>query len=193
MRSPPRVGESTPRRESSTPFRQQCARQLLACQFQVESLDSVPHYGVHTALVEIAAEHLTIGQVASNAGVGVETVRFYERQGLIERPGRRPSGYRQYQPDVVRRIRFIQHAKELGFSLHDVAELLALRVASDGTCAAVRERAQSKIEAIDAKIAALSGMRRALLRLSEMCDGSGPASECPILEALDQESNHASG
>ena len=141
--------------------------------------------------MEKVPECLTIGQVARGAGVGVETVRFYEREGLIDRPERRPSGYRQYGPDVVRRIRFIQHAKQLGFSLNEVLELLSLRVAPDGTCAAVQTRALSKIQDIDAKIAALGGMRRALLRLSETCGGPGPATECPILEALDQENDHA--
>lgn len=143
--------------------------------------------------MEKILEGLTIGQVAREANVGVETVRFYEREGLIDKPARRPSGYRQYEPDVVRRIRFIQHAKELGFSLKEVNELLSLRMAADGTCAAVRDHAMSKIQDIDAKIAALGGMRRALLRLSESCGGPGPASECPILEALDQENDHANG
>lgn len=154
-------------------------------------LDSVPHYRVHTLCVERTQGGLTIGQVAKGAGVGVETVRFYEREGLIDKPARRPSGYRQYELEVVRRIHFIQHAKELGFSLKEVSELLSLRVAPDGTCAAVRDHALSKIHDIDAKIAALGGMRRALVRLSETCGGPGPASECPILEALDQENDHA--
>ena len=139
--------------------------------------------------METTTGYLTIGKLARESGVGVETVRFYERRGLIAKPVRRPSGYRQYQPEVVRRIRFIQHAKELGFSLHEVAELLSLRVAPDGTCAAVQEHALAKIEAIDARITALTGMRRALIRLSEACGGPAPASECPILEALEQESN----
>ncbi|MEO8502522.1 MAG: MerR family DNA-binding protein [Acidobacteriota bacterium] len=138
-----------------------------------------------------AAQYLTIGRVAQDSGVGVETVRFYEREGLIERPERPPSGYRHYEPGVVRRMRFIQHAKGLGFSLHEIAELLSLRVAPDGTCAAVQARALSKIRDIEVKMAALRKMRRALLRLSEACAGPGPASECPILEALDQESPRA--
>lgn len=137
--------------------------------------------------------HLTIGQVANHAGVGVETIRFYERQGLIDKPERRPSGYRQYQPDIVRRIRFIQNAKVLGFSLREVSELLSLRVARGSTCAAVRSRALSKIEDIDARITALQEMRGALLRLSAACGRPGPVSECPILDALDPEDNHASG
>lgn len=136
-------------------------------------------------------DHLTIGQVAKNAGVGVETIRFYEREGLIGKPARRPSGYRQYQPDIVLRIRFIQRAKELGFSLREITELLSLRVARGSTCADVRARALSKMKDIDAKIAVLQGMRRALVRLSEACVGRGPVSECPILDALGAEDAHA--
>jgi DNA-binding transcriptional MerR regulator len=73
---------------------------------------------------------LTIGQVAKGAGVGVETVRFYEREGLVPAPKRRPSGYRQYPADTVRRIRFVQAAKDLGFTLKEIRELLSLRVAA---------------------------------------------------------------
>lgn len=136
-------------------------------------------------------DHLTIGQVAKNAGVNVETIRFYERQGLIGKPPRRLSGYRQYEPDIVRRIRFIQRAKELGFSLREITELLSLRVARGSTCADVRARALSKMKDIDAKITVLQGMRGALVRLSEACVGRGPVSECPILDALDPEDTHA--
>lgn len=157
-------------------------------------LDSVPCYGVHTAAMESSRVHLTIGQAAKHAGVGVETIRFYERQGLIGRPERRPSGYRQYQSEVVRRIRFIQRAKELGFSLREVAELLSLRVAGGRTCADVRSLALSKAADIDAKIATLERMRVALFRLTEACVGEGgPIGECPILDALDPEAGRAEG
>jgi MerR family mercuric resistance operon transcriptional regulator len=141
--------------------------------------------------VRAEAERLTVGEVARGAGVRVETVRFYEREGLIDRPARTPSGYRQYDHGVVRRIRFIQHAKGLGFSLREIGELLSLRAAPDGTCAAVRARALAKIGDIDSRIASLGAMRRALVRLVEACAGGGPASECPFLEALDQENDHA--
>ncbi len=138
-----------------------------------------------------APQPLTIGEVAKDAGVGVETVRFYEREGLIAPPGRTPSGYRQFERDVVRRIRFIQHAKALGFSLREIAELLSLRAAPDGTCATVRVHALSKVGDIDSRIASLGSMRRALVRLADACAGAGPASECPFLQALDQENDHA--
>lgn len=143
--------------------------------------------------METSRDTLTIGQVAKNAGVGVETIRFYEREGLIGTPQRRPSGYRQYPPDIVRRIRFIQRAKELGFSLREVGELLSLRVTRGRTCEDIRRRALSKVEDIDAKIATLRGMRGALVQLSETCIGLGPVSACPILDALDTEDPRANG
>lgn len=130
---------------------------------------------------------LTIGQLARRAGVNVETIRFYEREGLIGTPQRRASGYRQYGPEVVRRIRFIKRAKELGFSLREIGELLSLRVSRGQTCADVKERAVGKIADIDAKITVLARMRSALERLSAACVGRGPVSDCPILDALDDE------
>jgi MerR family copper efflux transcriptional regulator len=130
---------------------------------------------------------LTIGQAAALAGVGVETVRFYERKGLIEPPARTPAGYRAFPRDVVRRIRFIKRAQELGFSLAEIRELLTLRVAADTTCADIRARAVDKIDQIDRKLADLQRVRRALTHLAETCAGSGPVSACPILDALEDE------
>jgi MerR family mercuric resistance operon transcriptional regulator len=130
---------------------------------------------------------LTIGQVAQQAGVGVETVRFYERQGLLEEPARRASGYRQYPEDVIARLRFIRRAKELGFSLKEIKELLALRVDPTTTCREVKEQAQAKITDIEGKIRSLLRMKAALVELTRSCRGRGPASECPILEALEKE------
>ena len=128
---------------------------------------------------------LTIGQVARSAGVGVETVRFYERQGLLEEPERRESGYRQYTEDVVAWLRFIRRAKELGFTLKEVRELIALRRDPSATRADVRRQAGTKIADIEAKIRDLQRMKEALLKLTAFCRGHGPASGCPILEALD--------
>jgi MerR family mercuric resistance operon transcriptional regulator len=130
---------------------------------------------------------LTIGQAARSAGVGIETVRFYERQGLLQEPPRRDSGYRQYPEDVVARLRFIRRAKELGFSLKEIKELLALRVDPDTTCAEVRKRAEEKIIDVEAKIEALQKIKKALTKLTRTCSGRGPTSECPILDALDAE------
>ena len=130
-------------------------------------------------------ESLTIGQVAGLAEVGVETVRFYERRGLIEEPPRRASGYRQYPPEAVTRIRFIRRAKELGFSLEEVKELLALRIDPRTTCADVKSPAGAKIVDIEEKIEVLEKMRAALETLVAACSGRGPVSECPILEAME--------
>ncbi|MGM0577374.1 MAG: heavy metal-responsive transcriptional regulator [Myxococcota bacterium] len=132
-------------------------------------------------------DSLTIGQVAKRAGVGVETIRFYERKGLVDEPRRGASGYRQYAPDAVRRVRFIRHAKDLGFTLREIRELLELRVDPGSTCADVRRRAADKVADVERRIARLVEMKRALERLSEACRGEGPTSECPILEALDGE------
>src|SRR5262245_9411900 len=133
---------------------------------------------------------LTIGQVARRAGIGVETVRFYERQGLLEQPARGDSGYRQYAEDVVGRLRFIRRAKELGFTLKEIAELLALRLDPDTSCGEVRGRAKAKIDDIDTKIRDLQRMRRALDKLVASCRGRGPISACPILDALGKEQEH---
>ena len=130
---------------------------------------------------------LTIGVVARRAGVGVETVRFYERQGLLDEPARKESGYRQYAEGVVARLRFIRRAKELGFSLKEIKELLALRVDPTTTCAEVRARAEAKIADVEVKIRALQKIRKALQKLTAGCSGRGPISECPILEALGPE------
>ena len=128
---------------------------------------------------------LSIGQLARAAGVGVETVRFYEREGLLEAPSRKESGYREFTEDEVARLRFIRRAKELGFSLKEIKELLAMRVDGRTTCAEVKEHAERKIADIEAKIQSLRHMKAALAKITKQCSGRGPTSECPILEALE--------
>lgn len=128
---------------------------------------------------------LTIGQVARQAGVGVETVRFYEREGLIEPPDRRNSGYRQFGEEVVGRLKFIRRAKTLGFTLREIKELLSLKLDPGTSCADVKGRAVAKIDDIDAKIDSLKRMRRSLVKLTKACAGRGTSSDCPILHALD--------
>jgi len=132
-------------------------------------------------------ETLTIGKVARLAEVGVETVRFYEREGLIEEPPRRESGYRQYPEDTVHRLRFIRRAKELGFTLKEIKELLALRIEPETTCEDIRRRAQAKIGDIEEKIRTLNKMKGALKKLTLACSGRGPVSACPILEAMEND------
>src|SRR5262245_44882246 len=112
---------------------------------------------------------MTIGELARRAGVGVDTVRFYERQGLLEEPARRASGYRQYGEAVVARLRFIKRAQALGFSLKEVAELLAFRADPETTCAEVRQRALAKVADIEAKIKDLQRIREALLQATTSC------------------------
>ncbi|HEX9672367.1 MAG TPA: heavy metal-responsive transcriptional regulator [Burkholderiales bacterium] len=128
---------------------------------------------------------LTIGRVARSAGLAIDTVRYYEREGLLQKPARTPSGYRQYSADAVARLRFIRQAKELGFTLAEIRELLALKVAPGKSCADVRARAQAKIADVEQRIAQLDRMKRALVKLAAACSGRGPTSECPILEALE--------
>ena len=129
--------------------------------------------------------HLTIGRIARDAGTGVETIRFYERQGLLAKPARTISGYRSYAPEVIWRLRFIRHAKELGFSLREIKELLSLRVTAGKSCGDVKSRAAQKIAEVDRKIASLTRIRRPLVKLSAACSGRGPVSACPILDALE--------
>ncbi len=133
----------------------------------------------------MSGEGLSIGQLASAAGVGVETVRFYERQGLLPEPPRRRSGYREYPHEAVLRVRFIRRAKSLGFTLREIAELLALRVDPDKTCADVRALARQKIADVEERMRELERIRSALERLARRCRGRGPTSECPILDALE--------
>jgi MerR family mercuric resistance operon transcriptional regulator len=126
----------------------------------------------------------TIGQLARRAGVGVETVRFYERRGLIAQPPRRASGYREYPPEAISRITFIRRAKELGYTLKEIAELLELRVRPRRSCDAVKRNAEAKISDIEAKIESLRRMRKALRGLVNSCEKREATSECPILSAL---------
>jgi len=130
---------------------------------------------------------LTIGQVARRAGLGVETVRYYEREGLLAAPDRRPSGYRAYPEGVVARLRFIRRAKELGFTLREIKDLLELTADPATTRAELRGRAEAKVADVEARIADLTRVRDALRDLASQCDGHGPLDGCPILHALGQE------
>ena len=128
---------------------------------------------------------MTIGQVAKRTGVNIQTVRFYERKGLVLPEKRTDSGYRIYSHEAVRRIRFVRHAQEMGFSLREIEDLLSLRIDPGMTCADVKIRAETKRTEVEQKIDKLSHMQRALEMLVARCDGDGPVSECPIIEALD--------
>ncbi|MBU4264141.1 MAG: heavy metal-responsive transcriptional regulator [Proteobacteria bacterium] len=127
---------------------------------------------------------LTIGKLAREAGLGIETVRFYERQGLIAPPPRTDSNYRLFPQDEVARLRFIKRAKALGFTLNEIKELLALRHDPQTTRADIKQRTLVKIEDVDRKISDLTRIKKALEHLASECDGLGPLAGCPILAAL---------
>ena len=127
-----------------------------------------------------------ISEAAGQAGVNVQTLRYYERRGLLPKPARRTSGYREYHGDAVRIVRFIKRAQDLGFSLDEVEELLALRRQSPRNRHRIRTVAERRIRQIEQKIAELTRMRRALRTLVHACH-EGTTIECPILEALDTE------
>jgi len=129
-------------------------------------------------------DSLTIGQVARQAGVGVETVRFYERRGILAPPPRSGSGYRQFPKETVARLRFVKRAKELGFTLKEICELLALRLDPESTCADVKARAEAKIIDVEEKIRSLQRIKKALAKVTKNCRAEQPSSECPILDAL---------
>src|SRR5437867_13204373 len=114
---------------------------------------------------------LTIGKLAERGGVNLETVRYYEREGLIPPPPRNASGYRAYSHTAVRRLRFIKRAQQLGFCLSEIKDLLALRRDPDQLCTDVIRQVDAKSHEVDAKIAHLKAIRRALIRLKDSCDG----------------------
>ena len=128
---------------------------------------------------------LLIGQLAREAKVGVETIRFYERSGLLGQPARRQSGYRTYDQDAVARLQFIRRAKHLGFTLSEIKELLAFHGDPSATRAEVKAAAVAKIDDISERIRDLERMRAALEVLAHQCHGDdAPAGTCPILAAL---------
>lgn len=132
---------------------------------------------------------MRIGEVAKHAGVNVQTLRYYERRSLLPQPARRKSGYREYSADTVRLVRFIKRAQELGFSLREVEELIALRQDPSTNRAAVRAVASRNIVAIAVRIRRLTAMKRALEQLVTACECARPSAECPIIEALDDDSH----
>ncbi|MFB6345644.1 MAG: MerR family transcriptional regulator [bacterium] len=126
---------------------------------------------------------LTTGQVAEDAGVNNDTVRYYEQRGLIEEPPRTDGGYRQFPPETVRRIKFIKRAQTLGFTLAEIDDLLEL-ADGKGSAADILEKTETKIEEIEEKIEHLKTLRESLTDLAEACPGEGPLSKCNILESL---------
>ena len=130
---------------------------------------------------------ITIGKVAKAAGIGVETVRFYERQGSFPEPPRSGSGYRLYSASPIRRLRFVTRAKALGFTLAEIGELLSLSTTPAAGCCDVRDRARVKIDDIEDRVTQLLAMKKALGGLVEQCSGVGLSTECLLLEMLEED------
>jgi Hg(II)-responsive transcriptional regulator len=130
------------------------------------------------------------GQIANEAGVNVETLRYYERRGLLPEPERLASGYRAYPADAVRIVRFIKSAQELGFTLDEIEALLELAAGGPESCEAVQELASRRVAELDRKIAALGAMRGSLQRLLATCARPRSERECPLLQTLQEAATH---
>jgi DNA-binding transcriptional MerR regulator len=129
----------------------------------------------------------TIGKLAGIAGVSSDTLRYYEREGLIEPAGKSPAGYRLYDKDSARRLRFIRHAQQCGFTLAEIRELLVLRGRDAARCGDVRKRAIEKKRQLESKIRSMRTMCKALDRLIADCvDETRPVEGCAILAAFEQ-------
>lgn len=132
-------------------------------------------------------ETMTRGEVADRANVSRETVRYYEKRGLIPRPPRTRGDYRTYDESFVERICFIKRAQELGFTLNQIKELLDLRISNTSDCADVREKAEAELARTRGKLRDLRSIETALIHLISACSGEGPTRNCPILDALGDE------
>lgn len=130
---------------------------------------------------------LSIGKVAHDGGVTVDTLRYYEREGLIPAPDRGVNGYRRFSPDTIKRVRFIKRAQDVGFTHKDIKELLSLRADPKASCRDVRNRATQKLRDIEAKIAILERMKSVLATWVEECPSRGPVAVCPIIDALESD------
>jgi MerR family mercuric resistance operon transcriptional regulator len=127
---------------------------------------------------------LTIGKLASAAGVNAQTIRYYERSGLVRAPKRTAGGYRQFGADELRRLLFIRRAQGVGFSLAEIRELLALRIHDPRSCAAVSRRVEAKIAAAEEKIRELQKLIKSLNRVRASCAARTRTDDCPVLEGL---------
>ncbi|RJQ47320.1 MAG: heavy metal-responsive transcriptional regulator [Gaiellales bacterium] len=132
------------------------------------------------------ATELTIGQLAKEAKVNVQTVRYYERLKLLSPTTRLPSGYRLYGPTEAQRLRFIKNAQSLGFALQEIAELLSLRISARARCGDVQRKTQAKLKQVKTKIRDLQTLARALHGLIRNCQAGQPTDHCPILQTLER-------
>jgi MerR family copper efflux transcriptional regulator len=127
---------------------------------------------------------ISIGMLAKQVNVNIETIRYYERIGLLAEPPRNKSGHRQYSAEEVKRTEFIKRCQALGFSLKEIQEILELRMTPGSTCADMQSRVADKLTSVDRKINELTQIRDALTRLQKKCTGRGPIGQCPIIEEL---------
>ena len=128
---------------------------------------------------------LNRGQLAEAARVNIETLRYYERRGLIPAPPRSAANYRRYPERTINRVRFVKHAQDLGFSLEEIKELLSLRATRGAKSGEVKKRTENKIAEVSDRIRALERIRAALRHLASQCSGEGPIEECTILHAIE--------
>jgi MerR family mercuric resistance operon transcriptional regulator/MerR family gold-responsive transcriptional activator of gol and ges genes len=130
-------------------------------------------------------QKLTIGRVAKRAGVNIQTVRYYERRGILSPNGYRDSGYRLYDDEAVHKLLFIKNAQDLGFSLKEISELLRLRVSDSARCGDVKKRAEAKLKDIHGRMACLRALEAALKDLLRACRNRSKTDSCPILRSLE--------
>jgi MerR family copper efflux transcriptional regulator len=131
----------------------------------------------------------TIGQVSSRSEVAIDTIRYYEREGLIPPPARRPSGYREYPVETVDRLRFIRRAKVLGFTLSEIVELLTLTEQSRSDMHGMKAAAEAKLTLVNTKVKELHKIQQALRLLVDACPGHGSIDRCPIVHALKEDAS----
>jgi MerR family copper efflux transcriptional regulator len=132
----------------------------------------------------MGVETIRIGRLAELGGVSIDTVRYYEREGLLPEPSRRASGYREYSESDVERLRFVRRAKEVGFTLTEIAELLSLTADRHSDMKGVKHKAEERLDQVEAKIAELQRVKRGLEKLIAACPGHGELDGCPIVAAL---------
>jgi len=136
---------------------------------------------------------LTIGRVATAVGVNIQTLRYYERLNLLNPTTRRPSGYRLYGDEEIRRLRFIKNAQALGFTLREITDLLNLRVRSSAQCGAVQRKAQEKLAQVERKVRDLQALARSLRGLIRACESGQATEACSILECLETQRRKDNG
>lgn len=129
--------------------------------------------------------YVTVGRVARDAGVNLQTVLYYERRRLLRPAGRSEAGYRLYGPEAAQVIRFVKNAQALGFTLDEIGRLLRLRVDGRGRCASVQRQAAARLALVREKIAGLRAIEKTLKRLLKTCAARGTTGACPILESLE--------